>query len=122
MGEGYKHARYRNFEETGFLITADGSEDSTINLESLDNYVVLPPLPTALAEQPQTCPVPKALPEEEELSFKEQPLCMAYEESEDNEVQENDEKIDNEIDRIYKHPLKNRRQQIFCHSKNGRLD
>lgn len=31
---------------------------------------------------------------------------MAYEESEDNEVQENDEKIDNEIDRIYKNPLK----------------
>ena len=42
-----------------------------------------------------------------------QPLCMAYEKSEHNEVQENDERIDNEFDRIYKHPLKNRKLKIL---------
>ena len=31
---------------------------------------------------------------------------MASEESEVNEAQENDERIDNEIDRTYKHPFK----------------
>lgn len=38
---------------------------------------------------------------------------MAYEKSEHNEVQENDERIDNEFDRIYKHPLKNRKLKIL---------
>lgn len=54
------------------------------------------------------------------LSFKEQSLCMTHEESEDNEVQENDEGIDIEIERIYKHPLKNRKLKIF--TKHGTLN
>lgn len=45
---------------------------------------------------------------------------MTYEESEDNKVQENDESIDNEIDRIYKHPLKNRKLKIF--TEHGTLN
>ena len=45
---------------------------------------------------------------------------MTHEESEDNEVQENDERIDNEIDRIYKHPLKNRKLKIF--NEHGTLN
>lgn len=67
---------------------------------------VPPPLPTALAEQPQTRPVPEESPDEEESSSKEQPLCVAYQVSEVDDVQENDERMDNEIERIYKHPLK----------------
>ena len=38
------------------------------------------PCPATLAEQPQTCPVPESSPEEEELSFEEQSLCVIYEE------------------------------------------
>ena len=38
---------------------------------------------------------------------------MAYEESEDSKVQENDERIDSEIDRIYKNLLKNRKLKIL---------
>lgn len=71
----------------------------------------LPPPSTALAEQPQMCQTKNF--QVIALSFKEQSLCMTYEESEDNKVQENDESIDNEIDRIYKHPLKNRKLKIF---------
>ena len=94
------------------LLTAR-SKDSKISPECLDNYVALLTLPTAPAEQPQTCPVPKVLSHEEELLLEEEPLCMAYEESKDNEVQENHERIDNETDRIYKHPLKNRKLKIL---------
>ena len=38
---------------------------------------------------------------------------MAYEESEDNEVQENDERIDNEIDRIYKHVIESQTKDVI---------
>ena len=54
------------------------------------------------------------------LSFKEQSFCMAHEESEDNEVQENDERIDIEIERIYKHPLENLKLKIF--TEHGTLN
>ena len=67
---------------------------------------VPPPLPTALAKQPQTRPVSEESPDEEERSSEEQPLCVAYQESEVDDVQENNERMDNEIERIYKHPLK----------------
>ena len=83
---------YHRFEKTDCLITADSSEDSKINPKGLDNCVVSQTLSTALAEQPQTCPVQEAQPNEEELSFEEKPLCMAYEESEVNKVYKNDEK------------------------------
>ena len=95
LREDYKPTRYRSFEKTGCLIIADRSQDSKINPESLDSYVVPPPLRTALAEQPQTCPVPEASLDEEELSFEEQPIFLIHEEREDNEMQENDERIDN---------------------------
>ena len=62
FGEDYKHARYCRFEKTGCLSTTDSSEDSKINPEDLDNYVVPPFLPIAYAEQPQTCPFLEASP------------------------------------------------------------
>ena len=37
LGEDYKHRSYHSFEKTGCLITADGSEDSKINSEGLNN-------------------------------------------------------------------------------------
>ena len=91
-GEDYKDTMYHRFEKTDCLITADSSEHSKINPKGLDNCVVSQTLSTALAEQPQTCPVQEAQPNEEELSFEEKPLCMAYEESEVNKVYKNDEK------------------------------
>ena len=36
-----------------------------------------------------------------------------YEESKDNEVQKNDERIDSRIDRIYQHTLKNCKLKIL---------
>ena len=72
------------------------------------------PCPTTLAEQPQTCPVPESSPEEEELSFEEQSLCVIYEERrEDKKVKKNNERIGNEIDRIYKDRWKNRKLKII---------
>ena len=49
MGEDYSKTRYRCFEKTGCLITADGSEDDKIAPEGLTNYVVPPPLPIQVA-------------------------------------------------------------------------
>ena len=39
----YDHLRYRLFEKTGTLITADGSDDEKIQPEGLPNYNVQPP-------------------------------------------------------------------------------
>ena len=44
MGDDYSNSRWRSFEKTGCLITADGSEDSKTEPESLTGYTVPPPL------------------------------------------------------------------------------
>ena len=47
----YDAFRYRRFEKTGCLITADGSEDEKIKLEALSDYIVPPPLPVEGPQQ-----------------------------------------------------------------------
>ena len=54
------------------------------------------------------CPIPKSTieePSKDSESENQEILCMEYEENE----QEVAERIDEELDRMYKHPLKNRR-------------
>ena len=43
VSDKYKDFWWRQFEKTGCLITADGSEDDKINPEGLPNYRVPPP-------------------------------------------------------------------------------
>ena len=44
-GEQYASSRWRCFEKTGWVITANGSEDEKIQPEGLHGYTLPPPLP-----------------------------------------------------------------------------
>ena len=45
LSSNHNGLRYRLFQKTGCLITADGSDNKFIPLEGLVNYVVAPPSP-----------------------------------------------------------------------------
>ena len=57
--------RWRHFEKTGCLITADGSEDDKINPEGLPNYKVPPPIML----DPSTAPPASSIDTENEDVF-----------------------------------------------------
>ena len=57
----YDNFRWRCFEKTGILITADGSEDEKIQPEGLTDYKVPPPLPMPGPNDIATVEVPPAL-------------------------------------------------------------
>ena len=61
----YDRVRYRSFEKTGCLITADGSEDSKIQPEGLGKYLVPPSSIIASPEDPIDIVVEPAEPEED---------------------------------------------------------
>eukprot|EP00795_Rhopilema_esculentum_P014944 gene14944-biopygen848 len=58
--ESYASSRYRCFEKTGCLITADGSEDKKIQPEGLIGYSIPPPLPVTGPENPLSVQIPEA--------------------------------------------------------------
>ena len=58
--------RYRCFQRTGCLITADGSDDSLISPEGLSGYKVLPPVPTQAPNEPVLIPTPTPVPAPED--------------------------------------------------------
>ena len=61
----YDRVRYRSFEKTGCLITADGSEDSKIQPEGLGKCLVPPSSIIASPEDPIDIVVEPAEPEED---------------------------------------------------------
>ena len=67
----YEHAKWRCFERTGCLITADGSEDEKIMPEGMPDYVVPRPLPTMIIENPFECVVPEPIPPDNEFGREE---------------------------------------------------
>ena len=116
MTDEYSQSRWRSFEKTGCLITADGSEDSKIQPEGLKGYTVPPPLPVASSGQPMQSPIPEPNVVEQSDDFEsdnQEVLCMNYEEEEQDDKQEDEERIDLENDRIRTHPLKNRKLKIL---------
>ena len=91
---------------------ADGLEDSKIEPEALTAYTVLPPLQVVLLDQAMPCPIPESMieePSKDSESENQEILCMEYKGNEQEVV----EHIDEELNRIYKHPLKNRRVKIL---------
>ena len=73
---------------------------------------VPPPLQTVSSDHAMQCPPPESTseePSEDSESGNQEILCMEYEESEQELV----ERVDEEQDRIYKHPLENRKLKIF---------
>ncbi len=67
-GEQYAGSRLCCFEKTGWLITADCSEDGKRNPEGLHGYSIPPPLPINSTEEPIQCqpPVPRPAPDDSE--------------------------------------------------------
>ena len=59
----YDHFRWRCFQKTGCLITANGSEDKEISPEGLENYEVIPPLPMPGPNDIPAVEVPEAASE-----------------------------------------------------------
>ena len=107
-GEKYASSRYRCFEKTGCLVTADGSGDDKIQPEGLPGYSIPPPLPVVGLENPLDLPTPElsATSEEDDDNDEDE----QYDTEED--VDEN-ERVDNVKDRIYDHAIINRKIRAF---------
>ena len=113
----YDNFRWRCFEKTGILITADGSEDEKIQPEGLTDYKVPPPLPMPgplehpdiIAPEPALDPLDE-VPEDELFS-------MSNEEGLDLDLEEETERIDEVHDRIFDDSLVG--QKIRGHYETG---
>ena len=98
LSEDYNQTRYRCFEKTGCLITADGSNDSKIKPEGLHDYVVPKALPVQVAEDAAECVVPVAAPEPSDVL--------------DSDVDDpfaDGERKDEQTDRVYDHIMVKRK-------------
>ena len=115
MSDDYSQSLCHSFEKTGCLITADGSDDLMIRPEDLRGYVVPPPFSTVSSDRPLSCPIPEAAPDELQqdqiIDQVQIPLCMD-EEQKEHEVADSP-RVDDVKDRVYKHPLKNRKLKVL---------
>ena len=86
------------------MVTADGSEDSKIQPEGLNGYIVPDPLPSAiLVPDPVPCetPEPATIPADDEMEIED---CEFH----DNSVDAQDDEIllvDDKLDRNFEHKL-----------------
>ena len=105
MGEEYSNTRYRCFEKTGCLITADGSGDNKISPEGLTNYVIPPPLPVNISiEMEPVIPVPA----------EEVPDVDATDDTDElDDIETSEERIDLAVDRTINHVLGNRTVIVY---------
>ena len=106
QSDEYDRSRYRCFEKTGCLITADGSGDDKINPEGLPGYVVPPSLPFDGSDNAVDCPVPEAAPEPIDESRHEDEDEELLEETQDLEEME---RVDLPKDRDYQNVLVKRK-------------
>ena len=107
QSDQYKNSRFRCFQRTGCLITADGSDDDKITPEGLPGYIVPPPLPTTSASNHIDCETPEPLaPSPDYIPEEEDESSMGVEESHGLEV-------DNENDRDFSHHLVGKQFRVF---------
>ena len=103
ISKDYDDFRWRLFEKTGCLITADGSEDDKISPEGLPEYKPPPPLdyiePSTAAPVSNTVAPPTVDPEVYEVADNEE------ENEADNESLHSEELIDDAKDRCYNDEL-----------------
>ena len=96
----YDHFRWRCFQKTGCLITADGSEDNEIMPEGLKDYEVIEPLPMQGPSDIPAQVIPEALPEPSDVIGSDDLFTsMTNEDTLESEAFEEDERIDSESDR-----------------------
>ena len=75
-GEQYASSRWRCFEKTGCVITANGSEDEKIQPEGLHGYTLPPPLPITASKEPMQCQLLEPRPAPEDAS-NQKTVCRA---------------------------------------------
>ena len=119
----YDHCRWRCFERTGWLLTADGSDDDKIKPEGMPNYVVPPPLSIPAGDDPFASIVPPAEPiPDDNMIVGDIPIDVVEEQlvvdnNEDNGEQETTDELgmgmDSEEDRDYEHNLVGGTTKIF---------
>ena len=104
----YDHFRWRCFEKTGCLLTADGSNDENVQPEGLLNYKVMPPLNMAGPTQDPDIETPPEAPEPDDVISADD-LFTSYLAEEtldlDSDKNEVNERIDNESDRSFSEKL-----------------
>ena len=104
LSSKYDTSRYRCFEKIGCLITADGSEDSKIQPEGLNGYIVPDPLPSAISvPDPVPCetPEPATIPADDEMEIEDSEFHDNSVDAQDDEILE----VDDELDRNFGHEL-----------------
>ena len=106
-GSDYDHFRWRCFEKTGMLLTADGSSDDKVAPEGLKNFQVMESLPMKENDLIEIeTPEPKPDPSD---AIVEDELFTTMENEENLDLNSNDdleeEREDNESDRVYNDKL-----------------
>ena len=84
------------------MITADGSEDSKIQPEGLNGYIVPDPLPSAISvPDPVPCeiPQPATIPADDEMEIEDSEFHENSFDAQDDEILE----VDDELDRFKVH-------------------
>eukprot|EP00794_Sanderia_malayensis_P013463 gene13463-14854_t len=102
----YAKSRYRCFEKTGCLITADGCEDEKIQPEGLPGYKLPPPLQVGAGENHVECPP-------QEVASPAENVDIASDEELEPTEDEAQERIDEVKDRVYNHDMIGRTIQAF---------
>ena len=110
MGEEYAKTRYRCFEKTGCLITADGSEDEKIQSEGLRNYVFPPSLEISTEV---ACPIPESADDPDDMEVDDE-----IEETEKNtevepEIEDHVQRIDRVEDGVSRHVMVDREVKVL---------
>ena len=112
----YDSYRWRMFEKTGCLMTADGSEDEKIQPEGLDNYVMPPPM--TLLDPSEDIPVPQLVSGQDENEEEEEEEEETEPDTSEQDLQDGEEelKLDRVEDRHYAHGLVGKQLKINYHS------
>ena len=97
----YDNFRWRCFEKTGILITADGSEDEKIQPEGLTDYKVPPPLPMPGPFEHPDIGAPEPAIDPLDVVPEDELFSMSKEESIDLDLEEESERLDDVHDRIF---------------------
>lgn len=95
ISKHYDSFRWRMFEKTGCLITADGTGDNMINPEGLDDYKVIPPV-TCLSPS-DSLPTSNATRSQPEAEAEQQVNVEETEIEEELEDLEEDRAVDDEL-------------------------
>ena len=102
QGDKYKDSRYRCFERTGCLITADCSNDDKINPEGLPGYVVPPCLPFDGSENTigSSAPEPTTEPADESTNADDD-ICDDKQLCDSEGLLQDEERVDHPKERDY---------------------